>query len=70
MQIKLKALIEQASTSLENLDPYIKLEVQFTQVEQEEQVEEEIIDVAVEEQEQARLDAADQAARIRQTGGR
>lgn len=51
-KIKLKALIKHASTSLENLDQYIKLEVQHTEVEQQEQVQEEIIDVAVQEQEQ------------------
>ena len=51
-KIKLKALIKHASTRLENIDQYIKLEIQHTEVEQQEQVQEEIIDVAVQEHEQ------------------
>lgn len=51
-KIKLKALIKNPSISLGNFDKYIKLEVQHTQVEQQEQTTEEIIDVAVQEQEQ------------------
>lgn len=51
-KIKLKALIKHASTSFENLDQYIKLEIQHTEVEKQEHVQEEIIDVAVQDQEQ------------------
>ena len=51
-KIKLKALIQRKALDPENLDRYIKLEIQHTEVEEQQQIQEEIIDVAVLEQEQ------------------
>lgn len=51
-KIKMKALIKPAATGLDHLDQYIKLEIQHTEVEQQEEVQAEIIDVAAQEQEQ------------------
>lgn len=51
-KIPLKALIKNSSANLGNIDSHITLEIQHTEVQQQEQVQEQIIDVAAQEQAQ------------------